>query len=64
MLVTKDDLKNSAYYAGAGIDIQPILRYGDYIKDFIYVSVGIEKNKLIEGIEHCIKSVKCPGACV
>lgn len=57
MLVTKDDLKNSAYYAGAGIDIQPILRYGDYIKDFIYVSVGIEKNKLIEGIRHCVDSL-------
>jgi hypothetical protein len=52
---SKKDLQSCAYYAGAGIDIQPILKFGDYISDFIYVSVGITKIQLIEGIEHCIK---------
>lgn len=54
-MLCKKDLQSCAYYAGAGIDIQPILKFGDYISDFIYVSVGITKIQLIEGIEHCIK---------
>jgi hypothetical protein len=53
-MLSKKDLQSCAYYAGAGIDIQPILRFGDYISDFIYVSVGITKKQLIEGIENCI----------
>ncbi len=34
--LTKKQLKNSAYYCAARIDFQPILRFGDIVKNFIY----------------------------
>ena len=31
---TKRHLENSVYYCGAGIDFQPILRFGDMSKSY------------------------------
>ena len=45
--LTKNDLSKSAYYCAAETDIQPLLRFGDIISDFIYVSVGISENEFI-----------------
>jgi hypothetical protein len=55
--LTKNQLKASAYYCAAGIDLQPIVRFGDVINDFIYVTVGLSKNELISGIEKVIQDL-------
>ena len=49
--LTKNDLSNSAYYCAAETDIQPLLRFGDIISDYIYVSVGISENEFIENLK-------------
>jgi hypothetical protein len=56
--LTKEQLKESAYYCAAGIDLQPILRFGDIISDFIYVTVGLSKKELIDGLENFINDLK------
>ena len=35
--LSKDALSKSAYYCAAETDIQPLLRFGDIISDFIYL---------------------------
>lgn len=55
--LTKEQLTESAYYCAAGIDLQPLLRFGDVIDDFVYVSVGITKDEFLNGINEFIESV-------
>ena len=55
--LTKDDLTKSAYYCAAETDIQPILRFGDIISDFIYVSVGIKEFEFIAAINSKIDNL-------
>jgi hypothetical protein len=55
--LTKEQLKESAYYCAAGIDLQPIVRFGDIISDFIYVTVGLSKKELIVGFENFINDL-------
>jgi hypothetical protein len=55
--LTKEQLKESAYYCAAGIDLQPVLRFGDIISDFIYVTVGLSKKELIAGLENFINDL-------
>jgi hypothetical protein len=55
--LTKEQLKESAYYCAAGIDLQPVVRFGDIISDFIYVTVGLSKKELIAGIEDFINDL-------
>lgn len=55
--LSKQQLSNSAYYCAAGIDLQPLLRFSDIIDDFIYVSVDIKKETLINGITKSIKNL-------
>ncbi len=49
--LSSDRLKNSVYYCAAGIDLQPLLRFGDITSDFVYVSIGIKRKDLIKGLE-------------
>jgi hypothetical protein len=56
-LLSKEQLVSSAYYCAAGIDLQPILRFGDFIDDFIYVSLDISEQDLRNGIAHCVNSI-------
>jgi hypothetical protein len=49
--LTKEGLKNCAFYCAAGIDLQPLLRFGDIVSDFIYASIDIKKKEFIEGIK-------------
>jgi hypothetical protein len=55
--LTKSQLIKSAFYCAAGIDLQPIVRFGDIIDDFIYVTVGLSKEELISGIESFINDL-------
>jgi hypothetical protein len=55
--LTKEQLSKSAYYCAAGIDLQPLLRFGDVIDDFVYVSVGITKDEFLNGINEFIESL-------
>ena len=55
--LTKEQLKESAYYCAAGIDLQPVVRFGDIISDFIYVTVGLSKKELIAGLEDFINDL-------
>jgi len=57
--LTRDQLINSAYYCGAGFDLQPILRFGDMIENFVYVSVGFQRDEFINGIKEFISNIKC-----
>jgi hypothetical protein len=52
--LTKEQLKQSAYYCAAGIDIQPIVRFGDIVNDFIYVTLDVSKTELINGLKASI----------
>ena len=54
--LTKIQLESSVYYCGAGIDFQPILRFGDVVENFIYVSAGLTKNEFLNGIDEFIKN--------
>lgn len=54
--LTKIQLENSVYYCGAGIDFQPILRFGDVVENFIYVTAGLTKNEFLNGIDEFIKN--------
>jgi hypothetical protein len=56
--LTKEELRESAYYCGAGVDLQPLLRFGDVIDNFIYVSVGISKNEFINGLNDFLDNIK------
>lgn len=49
--LSREQLFNSAYYCGAGIDLQPLVRFGDMTTDFIYCSAGISKEELLKGFE-------------
>ena len=55
--LSKKQLEKSAYYCGAGIDLQPLLRFSQSVDDYIYVSVGVSKETIIEGVEHCLESL-------
>ena len=48
------DWKNVFYYPGAGIDVQPLLRFTHLTDTFFYVNLYLKKEDIIEGI---IKSV-------
>jgi hypothetical protein len=54
--LTKIQLESSIYYCGAGIDFQPILRFGDVVENFIYVTAGLTKNEFLNGIDEFIKN--------
>ena len=54
--LTKIQLESSAYYCGAGIDFQPILRFGDVVENFIYVTAGLTKNEFLNGIDEFIQN--------
>jgi len=54
--LTKIQLESSVYYCGAGIDFQPILRFGDVVENFIYVTAGLTKNEFLNGIDEFIKN--------
>lgn len=56
--LTKKQLENSAYYCGAGIDFQPILRLGDVVQDFIYVTVGLTESSFLDGVDKFITKIK------
>ncbi len=55
--LTKERLKNSAYYCAAGIDLQPLLRFGDITSDFIYVSVDIKREEYINSIKSYVDNL-------
>lgn len=52
--LSTDELTASVYYGAAGIDIQPLLRFGDMATDFIYVNAGLDCNQFISGVQHCV----------
>ena len=54
--LTKIQLKSSIYYCGGGIDFQPILRFGDVVENFIYVTAGLTKNEFLNGIDEFIQN--------
>jgi hypothetical protein len=56
--LTKIQLESSVYYCGAGIDFQPILRFGDVVENFIYVTAGLTKNEFLNGIDEFIKNTQ------
>ena len=55
--LTAEELSNSVFYGAAGIDIQPLLRFGDVCRDFIYVNAGLECNDFINGVSHCVEGL-------
>lgn len=55
--LTKDRLRNASYYCAAGIDLQPLLRFGDITSDFIYVSVDINREEYINSIKSYIDNL-------
>ena len=55
--LTRDRLRNASYYCAAGIDLQPLLRFGDITSDFIYVSVDISKEKYINSIKSYVNNL-------
>ena len=61
--LTPDQMSASVYYGAAGIDIQPLLRFGDMASDFIYVNAGLECNEFIRGVGHALRSLEAdhPG---
>ena len=61
--LSKDALSKSAYYCAAETDIQPLLRFGDIISDFIYVSVGISENEFIETIKSKVHNLCSQNNC-
>ena len=54
--LSKKQLENSVYYCGAGVDFQPILRFGDIVENFVYVTSGLTKNEFLNGIDEFIKN--------
>ena len=56
--LTKKQLENSAYYCAAGMDFQPILRFGDIIENFIYVTAGLSKDDFVNGINEFISNIQ------
>ncbi|MFM8449866.1 MAG: hypothetical protein ACKOAY_07145 [Haliscomenobacter sp.] len=44
---TPSQLEHSVYYAGPGIDLQPLLRFGDLSDLFIYVNLCVPKEDII-----------------
>jgi hypothetical protein len=60
-LLTKKQLSESIYYCGAGIDLQPLLRFGDFITDYVYVSTDLRKNDLINGINRYVERLNSNG---
>jgi hypothetical protein len=56
--ITKKQLENSAYYCAAGMDFQPILRFGDIIENFIYVTAGLSKDDFLNGINEFISNIQ------
>ncbi len=56
--LTKKQLENSAYYCAAGMDFQPILRFGDIIENFIYVTAGLSKDDFLNGINEFISNIQ------
>jgi hypothetical protein len=55
--LTKERLKNSSYYCAAGIDLQPLLRFGDITSDFIYVSLDIKREEYINSIKSYVDNL-------
>jgi len=53
--LSKSQLEASAYYCGAGIDFQPILRFGDIVMDYVYVTAGLTKVEFLDGVDRFIK---------
>ena len=53
--LNKKQLESSVYYCGAGIDFQPILRFGDIVENYVYVTAGLIKDEFINGIDDFIK---------
>ena len=57
--LTKTELSKSAYYCAAGIDLQPLLRFSDMTKDFIYVTAGfLNKDEIINGVKRALKNIQ------
>jgi hypothetical protein len=54
---TDDELSNSVFYGAAGIDIQTLLRFGDFYRDFIYVNADIDYIDFIDGGSHCVAGI-------
>jgi hypothetical protein len=54
--LTKSQLESSVYYCGAGIDFQPILRLGDVVENFVYVTAGLTKDEFLNGVDNFIKN--------
>lgn len=61
--LTDPELSASVYYGAAGIDIQPLLRFGDLATDFIYVNAGLNCEDFLGGVRHCVRqlSLEHPG---
>lgn len=55
--LTKEELIDSVYYCAAGIDLQPLLRLGDISSNFIYVSIGLKKQELLDGLNDYINNL-------
>jgi hypothetical protein len=53
--LTKTQLEESAYYCGAGIDLQPLLRFGDVISDFVYVTFDLKEKEFVDSIEEYLR---------
>lgn len=60
-LLNKKQLSESIYYCGAGVDLQPLLRFGDIITDYVYVSTDIGKKELINGINTYVERLNFNG---
>jgi hypothetical protein len=55
-ILTKEQLSNCVYYAGAGIDLQPLLRFSDMASDFLYVTAGLTREEFLTGVNEFIAS--------
>jgi hypothetical protein len=56
--LTDEELSASVYYGAAGIDIQPLLRFGDMAKDYIYVNAGLGCTDFLRGVDHGVRMLR------
>jgi hypothetical protein len=57
MRLTRDQLARSAYYCAANTDLQPLLRFGDIVSDFVYVTCYQSRQEILDGLQTFVGNV-------
>jgi hypothetical protein len=57
MLLTRDQLAKSAYYCAANTDLQPLLRFGAIVNDFVYVTSYQSRREFLDGLNAFVQNI-------